>query len=1408
MSTLNIPVTKREEFIQVFKRFGGNIPSDYKTLCKSFMKKSCIPLFLRVFPLCQNCRHSFDDTHMFCMNCLKKNIKSPLYHPCRVDGCICNISIKDCKDFSVDKIKTMECSHSRRAFFSYAYYIPPIGIIADLIHNSIWNQFMGITEDSISRIAQYCNATGCYSQFTSLNMMDICKEFGFEKAAACIKRIHDFHISSLSTSVIAGNSSLSYYNLKHECSLSGCIFFIFLIIVIVYNAFFVFIGLKNMNEKAVLDFESEWLTNVCQDIVFSTAFRKDIDWNQEKETLIQRIEYIFHISLVNCFSEFGYNVNKKITDKVYTLYNSLIKGFVNMVFSIRDLHNNRFDYREANKNEIKKVDHFLDSPVSKSLLEKLSTEYSILQSKADCKNICMSSIKRLCTQIKERYSECDYNVPVNWLREARTVMKYFKLRCYLMKIFERVQVNTLDSICLTDVESYLYSYYHLFCDVTGLSNSNYPGMSMDESCVKSVIISNIKILKDMVWEYKGLDSQYDLLCQIESKLHAITNNTDIPDYDMKELLEPCFTPCFDGSNRTDINLSQDSIKKFLDIQYDCVHTDCINHFVNELAVVTISCDDVEVFKSSQNGRSTFVLECFFCGVPYFLHFTGKNCWFSCILPATKPRELENGNSKTFVNIESMNRISIKRQYRELDQENTIHAAVDMIYDGIVDNRNVEGVLLKNVNENFVFCRSQTQLSPANWLGREITTLVLRDFKFLGECGIPILFKDTIHYVFPSVLAFRFDNPAGDLLANSNGKQASNMPCRDCQVKKCYWNKHSNTLTYADGFDVLDDKKNRIVFVSTLTSLERDDLYRIISLISLFHEGDEYMIMRMLEPDESEVFDNYCIEEIKRLLVICDIEHIVFWIPPTSVFYPPNTDKYVQGTNPVNSVGRVELEDTPSGRNTLKSKDKMHIQDNTGKEFIEGLKKKKNTKQDSNTTFVNELQRDGIIPSAITITSSSFTDYSIYYARFIYEENKQYLPLSVRNIIESIIPGRDHNGNPITVDSIQLNSHQKLHFTLIYSQFLFPASVVDHFLFSYVRFFNVLGRIYCCRSDLHTFHVLYREMIFLLNMIENEKFLNSCTINDHLYIHDDLSYQFVGPSKEIDCYEPEWSFFPIKKTIPTPNSLVTLYKKQMDITITSLFCPYNSYQEESLSDVIKPCDVDHFYKMSFSQFAIRVISCYNSSCRYKESCTSAIITLWDIEATSTLENYINGGFINNKVEPRLFTLDNNYFPSQDTVIEHFASITRGDNWRKDITLIPALTRIIVYQKCHFHGINFKTQNTPYPKMKNDDYLNSNNENTYGIIIDYKGFPHLVTFLAFFSVPMNGKDYIMTYCHNIPISFLMDQPTPYVFKVNKSCKKTPVHSIISMDRIHPVIFVKAVSSDDILGINNKTFTAQYI
>ena len=64
--------------------------------------------------------------------------------------------------------------------------------------------------------------------------MDICKEFGFEKAAACIKRIHDFHLYSLSTSVIAGNSSLSYYNLKHECSLSGCIFFIFLIIYPIY----------------------------------------------------------------------------------------------------------------------------------------------------------------------------------------------------------------------------------------------------------------------------------------------------------------------------------------------------------------------------------------------------------------------------------------------------------------------------------------------------------------------------------------------------------------------------------------------------------------------------------------------------------------------------------------------------------------------------------------------------------------------------------------------------------------------------------------------------------------------------------------------------------------------------------------------------------------------------------------------------------------------------------------------------------------------------------------------------------------------------------------------------------------------------------------------------------------------
>lgn len=198
-SSLKIPTADRNRIISAFGKFGGSTPVDYNSLYKSVLKKSCIPLFLRKFVICYRCRREYDTTKQFCPWCLQQGKIIPLYKSCPCLKCPCHYSDREFDSITVDRAKSMECSHTRPQFKEYHYYIPPVGIIADIIHNNAWNSFMGLTDESIMNIANYCYVTGGHSIFSSLNMADICDRYRFAKASKAIKRLYNystFHIQS------------------------------------------------------------------------------------------------------------------------------------------------------------------------------------------------------------------------------------------------------------------------------------------------------------------------------------------------------------------------------------------------------------------------------------------------------------------------------------------------------------------------------------------------------------------------------------------------------------------------------------------------------------------------------------------------------------------------------------------------------------------------------------------------------------------------------------------------------------------------------------------------------------------------------------------------------------------------------------------------------------------------------------------------------------------------------------------------------------------------------------------------------------------------------------------------------------------------------------------------------------
>ena len=304
---------------------------------------------------------------------------------------------------------------------------------------------------------------------------------------------------------------------------------------------------------------------------------------------------------------------------------------------------------------------------------------------------------------------------------------------------------------------------------------------------------------------------------------------------------------------------------------------------------------------------------------------------------------------------------------------------------------------------------------------------------------------------------------------------------------------------------------------------------------------------------------------------------------------------------------------------------------------------------------------------------------------------------------------------------------------------------------------------------------------------------------------------MGPLKAVDCYEPEWTYGGLKEPIISPDPFVTLFRTHMDKTMSTLFdkSDDNTAHFKLRNEVIQSIH-DKFNSLSFEQFAIRVLSAFSSSCSYQKSNAVAILTLWDIEAIGSLPSFLQNSFFSSKGEPNLFVRETNLneFPSslQDTI--EFAKRIGGTTWKDDLCLVPSLASIHLYKTCSYNSVTFNSHDTQYSSMTNEFFLNSNKDNNFGIVIDFYGYAHLITFYGFFSIKIKGVSYPMCYCSEIPVKYLYDEPSQYIMEVIKPCPLKLVRTVVSMDRVRQAIFLDKVVDDCILVINDKTFSAQYL
>lgn len=201
---------KRDQFVKAFYEFVNEpeniedteeqkklknamkvkLPKDYQSLMETALKFSCTRVYSRIIPFCQSCGNQFDDTHLFCPDCIRRKIVSPLYHGCRYEKCCCHIVVNNfLKSDQYEYLASLQCAHKKSAYFYYHIYIPPEGVIADLLHFGVLDYFMGTDEESLSSIAKVCNLTKGYTTLTSKNMLNICKALNLNMAAKEIEKV-------------------------------------------------------------------------------------------------------------------------------------------------------------------------------------------------------------------------------------------------------------------------------------------------------------------------------------------------------------------------------------------------------------------------------------------------------------------------------------------------------------------------------------------------------------------------------------------------------------------------------------------------------------------------------------------------------------------------------------------------------------------------------------------------------------------------------------------------------------------------------------------------------------------------------------------------------------------------------------------------------------------------------------------------------------------------------------------------------------------------------------------------------------------------------------------------------------------------------------------------------------------
>lgn len=1146
-------------------------------------------------------------------------------------------------------------------------------------------------------------------------------------------------------------------------------------------------------------FLQDFLFNICQDYTYSLVKDDNLYISNNINTIRNNIKNRIDFYLSDCFTCLLSYLNSRLVDIAYKEYVPFVDSIVNMIISARNLNEKRYKPVVSNRNECQKVATFLDTRISASFIKTLKTTFGTIPSKSNQHTKYAGFMKRLCIQILKRNSGCDYHVPPIWIENARDVYEYYKVGIILKRILKIIE----KPFRISDIAGLIDEYYLSFQRKTGININDYHFDCISNLSDKKTVIDNLHVLIKVVDDYKGLNRQSQMLRIIARRVED--KKSDIIELHEKELLEPSFVSCVSSTNETNQIVGDINVKSFMNLQYQKLQKTCVNTVCQEIAILTMNCDDVQVLHSSTNNESVFALEFFFAGAPYKLHYTRKNCWFPCVTHATKARALDKDQLKDYKG--PTNRTSIKRFNKEVDALAVSSATTETIYEEGWDDCDCTGIELKNVPDNFALSRVQKQLSPSNWQGRSIIDLILRDILFLGDRGIPILKNNTLHVIRPAILGFRFDNPAGDTVTNSSGKQGSNSPCRHCKIMKQTWVNWSNCIAYANEYDVLSNKRSRSIFMSALSSLERDDLLRIISLVSLFQIGDEKNLAQIIDPIPSECRDIYLVQDISNLLLSCSIEHTVYWSAPVTSYYPPCVPKNGNiGTNPQYSVGTIDFKNVISGNHVANYLDGMHVSENCGEDFHGMMYEKQDQQSSISESLCQELIKDFIIPEGTFLTSSEFSRHSILYAKYIFECNKKYLPVKIQLIIDTYLPSARN-----TYSSRSLTSNEKLHFILIYSQFLFPSSVVDHFCASYIRLFAVLGRIYTCRGSMETFYSLHSRLICLLNMIENEKLLDSSTINDHLLVHTDLSYLHMGPLKAVDCYEAEWTFKDFKNPIISPDPFVTLFKTQMDNTMAKIFEGINNNTTQfELSNNPSCIICDEFKNLTYEHVAIRILSAYKSSCHYQYCNTIAILTLWDIEATGTLHSFLENTFFTTKSNPILYVRETSstVFPSSLEETIEFQKRIRGLSWRAELNVIPLLPSIQLYSTCCFNSYIYNSHDVPYSSMTREFFLNNYKSHNFGIIVDIYGFGHLITFYGFFSVLINGVTYPLCYCSEIPIKYLFDEPSQFIFEVIKPCSQKLVKTVISMDRIRPAIIIEKIVSDNLLVLNDKTFSAQYV